>query len=543
VKAELEAAKATAAKLTAKASQVTPRRGRPIAPEELPGVVVDDSKAKKVGNWTLSQFSKSYIGEGALHDDSAGKGEKTLTFVPDLPKSGRYEVRLAYIPAPNRCADTPVTVLHADGEELIHVDEKRVPPVEGRFVSLGQFRFEKGGAGFVLVSNEGTTGLVSADAVQFLPVEEVAAEVAAAGDPAAEEAAKAVKALEKELKKVTAAGRPRPQAMSVSEGEIGDGNIAIRGNIRNLGEKVPRGFLQAASWEPAKPLPEGVSGRRELAEWVASAQNPLTARVAANRVWHWLFGVGLVRTTDNFGVMGETPSHPELLDYLAGRLVAEGWSIKKLVREILLTRTWQQSSAQRPEAAAADPDDRLFWRMPRRRMDAEELRDTVLLVSRKLDLKFGGTGMLGADGNEIDANTTASQNLEYGYKYPDTRRSVYTPAFRVNRLELFSTFDWADPNTVTGRRNVSTVAPQALFLLNHPFIIEQAKQAATASTGVGDTERIEQAFRVALTRLPDEKERRLALDFVSTGDETQRAAAWEQFYQMLFACVDFRYVY
>jgi hypothetical protein len=151
--------------------------------------------------------------------------------------------------------------------------------------------------------------------------------------------------------------------------------------------------------------------------------------------------------------------------------------------------------------------------------------------------------MVGADGGAVDSNTTASQNLEYGYKYPDTRRSVYTPAFRNNRLELFSTFDWADPNSVTGRRNVSTVAPQALYLLNHPFVIEQARLAAEATAGVGDTERIEQAFRLALTRLPDEKERRMALDFVSTGDETERAAAWAQFYQMLFACVDFRYVY
>jgi hypothetical protein len=181
--------------------------------------------------------------------------------------------------------------------------------------------------------------------------------------------------------------------------------------------------------------------------------------------------------------------------------------------------------------------------MPRRRMDAEELRDTILTVSAQLDRKFGGPGIVGTDGSPVDPNTTASQNLEYGYKYPDVRRSVYTPAFRNNRLELFSTFDWADPNMVTGKRNVSTVAPQALYLLNHPFVIEQARLAATATDGVGDTERIERAFRAAYSRQPDEKERRLALDFVSTGDETKRAAAWEQFYQMLFASVDFRYIY
>lgn len=543
MKAELAEAKKAAAKFTVKNTAPTSRRGQPIAPEDLPGVVVDDTAAKRVGEWILSQYSKSYIGEGALHDQNEGKGEKTLTFVPELPKSGRYEVRLAYIHAENRSTKTPVTIFHADGEELVRVNEKEAPPVDGRFVSLGQFRFEKGGAGYVLVSNEGTDGLVSADAVQFLPAEEVTADAPTPDDPGAAEAVKLVKKLEAELKKTVADGAPRPQAMSVTEGEIGDAAIAIRGNIRNLGDQVPRGFLSAASWEPAKILPAEASGRRELAEWVASPKNPLTARVIANRVWHWLFGVGLVRTTDNFGVMGETPSHPELLDYLATRLIAEHWSIKRLVREIVLSGTWQQSSAHREEAAKLDPDDHLYWRMPRRRMDAEELRDTILIVSGQLDRRFGGPGIVGSDGAPVDPNTTASQNLEYGYKYPDVRRSVYTPAFRNNRLELFSTFDWADPNMVTGKRNVSTVAPQALYLLNHPFVIEQARLAAKATEGVGDTERIECAFQAAYSRPPDEKERRLALDFVSTGDDAQRRAAWEQFYQMLFASVDFRYIY
>jgi hypothetical protein len=175
--------------------------------------------------------------------------------------------------------------------------------------------------------------------------------------------------------------------------------------------------------------------------------------------------------------------------------------------------------------------------MNRRRMEAEELRDTILTVSGQLQLQVGGPGVV------EDPNRSKSQLLEYAYQYKDTRRSVYTPAFRNNRLELFSTFDWADPNRVTGARDASTVAPQALYLMNHPFIMQQARLAAERSSSVGDTERIEHAFRAALTRGPDEAERRAALDFVSTADEAKRDDAWAQFYQMLFACVDFRYVY
>ncbi len=175
--------------------------------------------------------------------------------------------------------------------------------------------------------------------------------------------------------------------------------------------------------------------------------------------------------------------------------------MKSLIREIVLSRTWQQSSSHRAEAAAADPDEPpALAHANRRRLDAEQLRDTILASAAKLDRRLGGTGMLGADGGEIDANTTAAQNLEYGYMYPDTRRSVYTPAFRNNRLELFSRPSTsADTNSVTGQRNVSTVAPQALYLLNHPFVIEQARLAAERpSPDLGD----DGAHRASLPHRP-----------------------------------------
>jgi hypothetical protein len=333
--------------------------------------------------------------------------------------------------------------------------------------------------------------------------------------------------------------------MSVREEEdIGDTEIRVRGIVHNLGPKVPRGFLQVATTGPAPKFTTKESGRRELAEWIVSPDNPLTSRVLVNRVWHWLFGTGLVRTTDNFGTTGETPSHPELLDYLARRFTTEGWSMKRLVREIVLSRAWQLAAGPAP---ATDPDNRLLSRYPRRRLDAEQIRDTILFVSGKLDLTVGGPNIKGA--GLIDANTTAAQNTEYTYVFDDVRRSVYTPAFRARRLDLFEAFDFANINQPLGERNTSTVAPQALYLLNSPFVIEQAKAAATRALGEpgDDAARLERASRLALGRAPLPAERETFLRFLrdsgaDSSDDARRLEAWAYVFQTLFASLDFRYL-
>jgi hypothetical protein len=496
-----------------------------VAVADLPGIVLDDSQAKKVGEWTLSKYSGSFIGDGYLHDGNADKGKKTLTFVPDIPKSGKYEVRLAYTPGSNRSAKVPVHVLHLDGEYEGFVNEQEVPAIDGRFVSLGTFRFEKGTQWYVLVSNAGTTGHVVVDAVQFLPEELTPA--TKEGDRAAGD----VKKLEEELKKLTDAGPERPAAMGVKEAaKVGDAFVCVRGNVFNRGEVVPRGFLQVATAGKPPTIPTKESGRRELAEWLAGADNPLTARVMVNRVWHHLFGAGIVRTVDVFGTTGELPSHPELLDYLAVRFVEEGWSVKQLVRAILLSRAYRLGSGSQAEALAADPENRLVWRQNRRRLEAEALRDAMLAVSGQLDRAVGGPTVRPG---------TAS---EYGYAFDETRRSVYLPVFRNRLPELFEAFDFPDPNLVGGRRNASTVATQALLLMNGPFVLDQARHAARVTEGMDDAARVERAYRVALGRPPTGKEREVALGFVRGAKEGKRAASWERFYQALFGSIDFRYV-
>jgi hypothetical protein len=499
-----------------------------LAVADVPGIVVDDAKAMKVGEWKASTYSGTYIGAGYVHDLDAGKGQKTLTFQPELPATGRYEVWFAYSPGANRADKVPVTIFSADGEKTVHIDMKVSPPIDGRFVLLGRYKFEKDGQSFVLISNEGTKGHVTADAVTFIPADKVPA--AKAGDPKAGPSGE-VAALEAELKKLQTAAPHRPMAMApAEESTIEETRVHIRASVHSLGEPAPRGFLRVATYGPTPDFPKGQSGRVQLAEWIASQDNPLTARVYVNRTWHWLFGAGIVCTVDNFGTTGETPSHPELLDWLALKFVRDGWSTKKLVRLLVLSRTYRQAAAGDPKTVAADPENRLFGHANRRRLDAECIRDTMLAVSGKLTAAPEG------------APFPAALAADYGFKHTATCRSVYLPVFRNALPELFEVFDFADPSTVTGRRNASTVASQALFMLNNPFVREQAKAAAArllAEKLPDDEPRIARAYRLTLGRTPTAGESAVAARFLA---DRPPADAWPALLQALFASADFRYV-
>ncbi|HVV99752.1 MAG TPA: DUF1553 domain-containing protein, partial [Planctomycetaceae bacterium] len=528
-------ADAAIAELKAKIKAASETNPPIIAVNSLSGIVVDDSQARKVGEWMDSKYSGKYIGSGYIHDIDKGKGEKTLTFLPELPRAGKYEVRFAYTPGGSRSPAVPVTIFSADGEKTVRVNEREAPPILGRFVSLGQYKFELNGQGFVIVSNEGTQGHVTADAVQFIPLEGDATE-SAADSKSTPQPTDDLKKLEAELKQLTASSPVRPQAMSVrEEKQMGDCKIHVRGSVHNLGEIAPRGFLQAVARGPAPEFSTSESGRRELGDWLANPDNPLPARVMVNRAWHWLFGAGLVRTADNFGTTGEAPSHPELLDHLARRFVQEGWSVKRLVRSIVLSRTYRLSARASAEAIAADPENRLLSHANRRRLDAECIRDAMLVVSGQLESTVGGPTI------------RQGTNADYGYQHTDHRRSVYSPVFRNSLPELFEVFDFADPSMPTGVRNVSTVAPQALFLMNHPFVRDQSKVTAERwlkEAPQSEEGRVELAYRSALGRVPTATEKKLALDYLRVfssqpGGETE---AWRRLCHALFASVDFRFV-
>jgi hypothetical protein len=537
VQAQLNAAKAAVAKASAKGG------AKSIDIASLPGIVVDDRQAKMVGTWRESRSVPGYIGDGYLTDNNQHADTKTLTFQPDIPESGKYEVRFAYSPGPSRASNVQVTVFSADGDKMVVVNEKHAPPIDGHFVSLGQHTFDKNGQGFVLVSNQDANGHVTADAVQFLPADAATPAAAttsvAVADPAHPATADTVKKLTAALKKLLDEGPNRDTVISVRESkEMGDTRVHIRGNVHTLADPAPRGFLRVIQISHPPAIPANESGRLELGQWLANPQNPLPARVMVNRCWHWLFGAGIVRTTDNFGTTGELPSHPELLDYLAGKFIEDGWSVKSIVRRIVLSHAYQLATDDSdPKASAADPENRLIWRGSRRRLDAECIRDAMLSASGELSLDAGGSSF------------PPALTADFNYKAASNRRSVYLPAFRNALPEIFEAFDFADPSVSTGRRNVSTVAPQALFMRNSPFVIEQADRTAdrllTNKDCTDDGARIRRAYRLTIGREPSEAELKVATEFLgqpTDGDSTGPNRAWSQFVHALFESMDFRYV-
>ena len=342
-------------------------------------------------------------------------------------------------------------------------------------------------------------------------------------------------------------GTPRTYAMGVRERfEPQDSPLFIRGELDQPGELVKRGFVEVLSPGTPTAIKRG-SGRRELAEQLASRDNPLTARVMVNRIWLHLFGRGLVPTPDNFGTAGQRPSHPELLDTLAVSFMDEGWSVKKLIRRIVLSRAYQLASTHDAHSFEVDPDNTLIWRMSPRRLEAEALRDAVLAISGRLDLE-PPIGSAVARAGEGPAGPARGFNDDT----QDRHRSVYLAIVRDQLPESLTLFDFADPGLVMGERSTTSGPSQALYLMNNPFLIRQAESAANRlrAAASNDDERIEAAYLRFLARTPTESERTRARDFLAgflAGDSASKtagrpAAAWTAFCQALYACAEFRYL-
>ena len=340
-------------------------------------------------------------------------------------------------------------------------------------------------------------------------------------------------------------GSPRAFAMGVHErDQTTDSPLYVRGELDQPGEIVPRGLVRVLCAETNATITEG-SGRRELADWLASSANPLTARVIVNRIWLHLFGRGLVPTPDNFGSAGGAPSHPELLDTLAVEFMADGWSTKRLIRRIVLSRAYGLSSAYDRRNFETDPENTLVWRMSRRRLEGEAVRDALLFVSGRLTTEPPVGSMVARTGEGLALFLRVT-----GLDASDTHRSVYLPVVRDQVLESLALFDFADPSLVTGQRATTTGPAQALYFMNGPFVIRQAEALAERVCTVAelDARRIDLAYRLAFTRPPTGAERDRALAFL--GDFAGRAggtnptrAAWSALCQSIFASAEFRYLY
>jgi hypothetical protein len=287
---------------------------------------------------------------------------------------------------------------------------------------------------------------------------------------------------------------------------------------------VPRQFLGVLAGAKRKRFTHG-SGRMELARAIADRANPLTARVMVNRIWLHHFGTGLVKTPGDFGFRSEPPSHPELLDHLASTFMAGGWSVKKLHRLIMLSAVYQQKSNDRPEGVRVDPDNTLLWKMNRRRLDFEATRDALLAVAGRLSRQVGGPSV---------SNITAPGA---------TRRTLYGFLDRLNVPELYRTFDYPSPDATSPKRDSTTVAPQALFLMNNPFVIECARGLLHRPNVAGEKDlarRVARLYQLLYGREPAAEEVALAREFLAAGSGS--AVAWERYGQALLLANEFVFV-
>jgi hypothetical protein len=356
-----------------------------------------------------------------------------------------------------------------------------------------------------------------------------------------------------EAARVLESGAPdQPSAMGVADGPINHQlAIHIRGSHLNLGEPVAREFPAVMRMSAVRPiLPSNQSGRLEFARWMASTQHPLTARVFVNRIWRWHFGEGIVRSTENFGKLGDPPSHPELLDWLAYQFMQSGWSTKDLHRLILASSVYRMSSQMNEQATLVDPENRLLSRFRLNRLEAEQIRDALLAASGRLDTTLGGKTVPLRNRQFVFNHTSVDHT-----KYDSLRRAMYLPVIRNNVYPLFEQFDFPDPTMPTGDRNSTVVAPQALLMMNAPLVMDSAEQLARQllDAQLDDDSRVEALYRRTLGRSPSSAEAVRAIAFLvdltsqsltgsASVDPEAQHRAWSLLCQSLFASNEFIYV-
>ena len=307
------------------------------------------------------------------------------------------------------------------------------------------------------------------------------------------------------------------QVMAVADGDIGDAEMFIRGNHRQAGGPVPRRFLTIVSGDQQQAYPDRQSGRLQLAREITAADNPLTSRVIVNRIWRWHFGRGLVESTDNFGMSGDQPTHPELLDFLANYLIEQDWSIKALQRLIVSSRTYRSSSRYSGAQARIDPENRHLWRWQPRRLEAEVIRDSLLKISGRLDPRIGGAAT-----GDVTTSNPSPQNLEENRKvYEDSRRrTVYLPVVRTHVYKFLTLFDFPNPAAPKGNRDSTTVPTQALFLMNSPWVRQLASELADQITANDQAtgQQIETVYYRMFGRKPNPAEVAQAREFLAANN-------------------------
>ncbi len=524
--------------------------------QEKNAIIVDDPDAEITGIWRESTFRSNHIGSHYLVADKDKKDSLSIRWKIPLPKPGQYEVRVSFGGGQGLEKKAPYVITHAQGKTKLYIDQTPKPPIGGLWYSIGKYTFaasptqklsnnDKLETVFAKVelSNSNTKAPVIADAIQLVPTEAMqSADQAARTDQLVDE----VERLQRELKDLESSKPHIAKAMVAADHtgqRLGDVQIRIRGEANNRGAVSPRGFLQVASSANAERpnIPKGQSGRVELANWLTNTENPLTSRVMVNRVWQQFFGRGIVSTTDNFGIRGASPTHPELLDFLANNFVKENWSVKNLVRRIVQSNTYQQNSTR---LSSSDLENRYLRRQNCRPASAETLRDSILAIAGKLngESQESAVGTLGMFA--IETRGERDQSLANTGEL--RQRSIYMPIIRGAVPPSLAIFDLPNPDLVTGTRSETTVPAQALFMMNSKFMRQMSKAMSEKLCANHDDldQLVGDMYQQILIRNAAQDDITQAKTYINgltkNGNSEQEAVA--SFVQILFSSTEFRFI-
>ena len=469
--------------------------------EELSNAMAMEQAAEKFARGNPSIESTNYgKGIGIIGDNKALDQFAEYDF--EIPTAGRYLLQFRYAAKVSRPMKLSINGKTTNERALGEVTGDWYPPSQ-RWHSEGVHEFNQGTA---VVRIESKAVMPHIDRVSLLQIrpETDLGQLFLRRDRLDQQ----VSRLEEQIK-------PAITVMAVQEGKIEDAAVLIRGNANKPGNKVPRGFLRIVDVQPQAAMPTDASGRLQLAKWMTHPDHPLTSRVMVNRLWRWHFGQGIVSTTENFGLKGARPTHPELLDYLARRFVQNNWSIKAMHREIMLSDTWQMGVAEpdsKHRAESVDPGNALYWQYPSRRLEAEAIRDSLLAVSHRLDPQIGGARPT------LKTLGLSPEILDQQHKYYDAsnRRTVYLPVLRTNVYDFLTLLDFANPDLPTGNRVTTTVPTQAMLMMNSPLVKDVAKCVAgqIIESDPDNKRRINRLYLTLLARAPKSSEVAIAMDFV-----------------------------
>ena len=518
--------------------------GGKMANLDLPlgGIIYDEADAELTGAWRKSTLNDNRFGKGyVVYDQNTGPSK--AVFRASLPKNGEYEVRVAYSSGNTRVENVPITIEAWHEIKHLELDQRKKPEIAGLFQPVGRFRFEKGGRANVIISSEGTEGqFIILDAIQFIPVADIEHEANALASAKKQddkapkslfelssgEVKKVLTSLIGELKKADVAIAPREAV------DAGDIHLRVRGEVGQLGKMVARNFPQALHAGSAPEISAGQSGRLEFAEWITNHDNALLDRVIVNRVWHHLFGRGIVASVDNFGALGAKPTHPGLLDWLATRFRQNDGSIKGIIRQLVLSHAYRLASQAPAALEKADPENELFGRQNRRRLTAEEIRDSVIFLAGRLDTKPGTNTSL-KYGTDLDKPMSFAK---------DTLRTVYLPIARNNPVAELALFDVANPDLVSGNRAATTVPTQALYLMNNDFFLNQARKIAQSVASEKDEDsRIRQLYQKVLNRPAGYLDIKRAKEFLNVfSADTRPEEALGHFAHLLLVSTEFLFL-